>query len=195
MRSRNCVFSLNEHCISKIIRQVMAVKVKCTIVNLKLSHYVTVHLHKSYVASRPWRIWIFFWKFYCNTQKPQGPVKSHKHAFHWSAGHCSSQHRYISLLSMHRFAKFSQRRSNGFVGIHIYKNRDSLAFTCNVLTAQVVSENGRWQWQRFIAVLPVSQSGVIISWLMVKWCSSCQEHTENGCLVSTMFLQHSNDAR
>uniref|UniRef100_A0A674PBY9 Uncharacterized protein n=1 Tax=Takifugu rubripes TaxID=31033 RepID=A0A674PBY9_TAKRU len=41
--------------------------------------------------------------------------------------------------------KVSQRRSNGFVGIHIYRNRDSLAFTCNVLTAQVVSENGRWQ--------------------------------------------------
>lgn len=31
---------------------------------------------------------------------------------------------------------------------------------------------------------PVSQSGVIISWLMVKWCSLCQEHRENECLVS-----------
>lgn len=40
---------------------------------------------------------------------------------------------------------------------------------------------------------PVSQSGVIISWLMVKWCFLCQEHRENGCLVSTMFLQNSID--
>lgn len=40
---------------------------------------------------------------------------------------------------------------------------------------------------------PVSQSGVIISWLMVKCCSLCQEHRENDCLVSTVFLQNSND--
>lgn len=39
---------------------------------------------------------------------------------------------------------------------------------------------------------PVSQSGVIISLLMAKWCSSCQEHRENDCLVSTMFSHNSN---
>lgn len=38
----------------------------------------------------------------------------------------------------------------------------------------------------------VSQLGVIISLLMAKWCSSCQEHRENDCLVSTMFLHNSN---
>lgn len=39
---------------------------------------------------------------------------------------------------------------------------------------------------------PVSQSGVIISLLMAKWCSSCQEHRRNNCLVSTMFLHNFN---
>lgn len=160
MRGRNRGFALNEHCITKIIRQVMPVKVKYTIVNLKLSHYTTVHLHKwfclwnhtSHLVLREYGY--IFLKVLLQHTETKGTSKIPQTCvglISWALQ--QSAQIYFSSFDA-PLCKVSQRRSNGFVGTHIYKNRDSLAFTSNVLTAQVVSENGRWQWQRFIAALP-----------------------------------------
>lgn len=64
----------------------------------------------------------------------------------------SAQQTYFCLLKHHCVQCFSAQQ-RGVAGIHNYKNRDSLAFTYKVLTVQSISENDRWQWERFIIAL------------------------------------------
>lgn len=64
----------------------------------------------------------------------------------------SALHTYFCLLKHHCAMCFSAQQRE-VAGIHSYKNRDSLAFTYKVLTVQSVSENDRWQWERFIIAL------------------------------------------
>lgn len=99
----------------------------------------------------------------------------------------------FSLLTMQHSGKCFSAQQRRVCG---HSRRESWLTRIHLQCADCAKRE--WEWQ--VAVTnaslqryPVSQSGVIISWLMVKRCSSCQEHRENGCLVSTMFWQDSND--
>lgn len=160
---------------------------------------ITAHFQELFCDAshlKPRRYTRFFVVLLQHTQTTGTTKKSRKHAYSsdQSLQQSAQQIYFSSSDARATLGSVSQRSSDGFVGIRIYKNRDSRTFTCSVLTVQ----KREWDWggtdnvssQRY----PVSQSGVIISWLMVKWCSLCQEHREkNDCLASTVSLQNSND--
>lgn len=119
--------------------------------------------------------------------------KIQKHAFRWSLWHCSSQH------YRHTFFPFETALCNVFLS-----TAERLwAFTTTRIVTHLHLPTKCWLCKAWVRMTggsenvssqhyPVSQSGVIISLLMAKWCSSCQEHRENDCLVSTMFSHNSN---
>lgn len=119
---------------------------------------------------------------YCNTQTTvTAKSKNMQSSDHLGIAAVSTDH-FFHLK--HPYVKcFSAQQR-----IQNYENRDSFAFPtkCWLCKAWVRMTGGGENISS--QYYPVSQSGVIISRLMAKWCSSCQQHGEKWLLVKHYIL-------